>query len=99
MLAFDPNSLPTPCYVVDEALLVKNLELLASVIRRTGCKILLAQKGFSMFSVYPLIGKYLNGTTASSLFESRLGREEMGGEVHSKASQFQSEITERSSVT
>lgn len=76
------RELDTPFYVVDEARLVKNLELLASVIRRTGCKILLAQKGFSMFSVYPLIGKYLNGTTASSLFEARLGREEMGGEVH-----------------
>ena len=82
MLAFDPNSLPTPCYVVDEALLVRNLELLASVMQRTGCKILLAQKAFSMFAVYPLIGKYLGGTTASSLFEARLGREEMGGEVH-----------------
>ena len=82
MTNLDLNRVETPCYVVDESLLVKNLELLASVIQRTGCKILLAQKGFSMFSVYPLIGKYLNGTTASSLFEARLGHEEMGGEVH-----------------
>lgn len=72
----------TPFYVVDERRLVRNLEMLASVMERTGCKIILAQKGFSMFTVYPLIGKYLSGTTASSLFEARLGYEEMGGEVH-----------------
>lgn len=81
-LAKDTSSLQTPFYIVDERLLVRNLEILASVMQRTGCKILLAQKGFSMFSEYPLIGKYLNGTTASSLFEARLGHEEMGGEVH-----------------
>lgn len=72
----------TPCYVVEESLLTKNLEVLKSVMERTGCKILLAQKGFSMYSVYHLIGRYLSGTTASSLFEARLGREEMGGETH-----------------
>lgn len=76
------NSLPTPCYIVDERLLIKNLELLDSVQKRTGCKILLAQKGFSMHSVYPLIGKYLMGVTSSSLFEARLGYEKMGKEVH-----------------
>lgn len=79
---FDVSLLETPCYVVDERLLVRNLERLASVMARTGCKILLAQKGFSMFSEYPLIRKYLSGTTASSLFEARLGHEEMGGETH-----------------
>lgn len=78
----DFGALPTPCYIVDERLLVRNLEILNSVQQRTGCKILLAQKGFSMFSVYPLIGKYLKGVTSSSLFEARLGREEMGKEVH-----------------
>lgn len=78
----DFNSLPTPCYIVDEKLLVRNLEILDSVQKRTGCKILLAQKGFSMYSVYPLIGKYLKGVTSSSLFEARLGYEEMGKEVH-----------------
>ena len=76
------HSLPTPCYVVDERLLIRNLELLNAVQEKTGCKILLAQKGFSMFSVYPLIGKYLSGTTASSLFEAKLGHDEMGGETH-----------------
>ncbi len=81
-LDIDIKSLPTPCYIVDEGLLVKNLEILDSIQKRTGCKILLAQKGFSMHSVYPLIGKYLAGVTSSSLFEARLGYEKMGKEVH-----------------
>ena len=74
--------LSTPCYVADEAKLTENLEILQSVAERAGCKILLAQKAFSMFAVYPLIRQYLAGTAASGLFEARLGREEMGGEVH-----------------
>ena len=78
----DSISIPTPFYYVDEGLLIKNLEILQSVIDRTGCKILLAQKAFSMFSLYPLIGKYLHGTTASGLYEAKLGHEEMGGETH-----------------
>ena len=76
------NEVETPCYVVDEGLLKKNLSLLKTVSDRTGCKILLAQKAFSMFAAYPLIGGYLAGTTASGLFEARLGREEMGKETH-----------------
>ncbi|MFH1880274.1 MAG: carboxynorspermidine decarboxylase, partial [Bacillota bacterium] len=76
------RALPTPCYVVDEAKLIRNLEILKSVSEQAGCKILLAQKAFSMFRVYPLIGQYLAGTAASGLFEARLGREEMGGETH-----------------
>ena len=76
------NALPTPCYVVDEKLLVKNLETLKIVIDRTGCKILLAQKGFSMYSTYPVIKQYLSGVTSSSLNEVRLGFDEMGGETH-----------------
>ncbi len=83
MLNFDIKNLPTPCYITDENLLIKNLEILRSVQDRTGCKILLAQKAFSMYSVYPLIGKYLSGTAASGLFEARLGKEEMPcGETH-----------------
>ena len=78
----DFNLLPTPCYIVDEKLLKRNLEILDLVQKRTGCRILLALKGFSMYSVFPLIRKYLKGITASSLFEARLGYEEMGGEVH-----------------
>ena len=87
-LNFDPKTVPSPSYVVDEKLLIKNLELLKSVIDRTGCKILLAQKGFSMYSVYPLIGQYLNGVTSSGVFEAKLGYEEMGKEVHTYAPAF-----------
>lgn len=79
---FDIYKVPTPCYVVEEELLRKNCEILKSVTDKTGCKILLAQKAFSMYSTYPLIGQYLDGTTASSLFEAKLGHEEMGKEVH-----------------
>ena len=82
MANLDFSSVPTPSYIVDETLLKKNLERLKYVADRTGCGILLAQKAFSMYSVYPLIGQYLNGTAASSLFEARLGREEMDREVH-----------------
>lgn len=78
----DCNIPPTPCYVVDEQELTKNLKLLRSVEEKSGCRILLAQKAFSMFSLYPLIGKYLAGVTSSSLFEAKLGREEMNREVH-----------------
>ena len=76
------RGLPSPCYLIDTDLLRKNLELLRSVEQRTGCKILLAQKAFSMYSLYPMIREYISGTTASSLFEARLGREEMGGQTH-----------------
>ena len=76
------DQLPTPCYVIDEKKLKENLEILGDVREKAGCKILLAQKAFSMFACYPLIGSYLNGTTASGLFEARLGKEEMGGENH-----------------
>ena len=78
----DFNALPSPCYVVDERLLIKNLEILRSVEERSGCGILLALKGFSMFAVFPLVAQYLKGVTASSLFEARLGFEQMGKEVH-----------------
>lgn len=76
------NEVMTPSYVVEEEFLIKNLSLLEDVMNRTGCEILLAQKAFSMYSTYPLIGKYLSGTTASSLYEAKLGQEEMGKEVH-----------------
>ncbi len=81
-MKYDFTKVPTPSYVVDEQLLIHNLSILRSVMDRTGCEILLAQKAFAMYAVYPLIGKYLSGTTASSLFEARLGHEEMGKEVH-----------------
>ena len=76
------NELPTPCFVIDEGKLEENLKILHQVEERTGAKILLAQKCFSCFSEYPLIGKYISGTTASGLYEARLGKEEMGLENH-----------------
>lgn len=76
------DELATPCYVIDEDRLQENLEILGSVQKRTGAKILLAQKAFSCFYEYPLIAKYLAGTAASGLFEARLGQERMGKENH-----------------
>ena len=71
------KKLPTPCYVVDEAKIEQNLKILRGVMDRTGARILLAQKAFSMYALYPLIGKYLSGATASGLYEARLGMEDM----------------------
>ncbi|MBR6069252.1 MAG: carboxynorspermidine decarboxylase [Ruminococcus sp.] len=76
------GKVPTPCYIVDESALVRNLEILRGVRERTGAKILLAQKAFSCYHVYPLIAEYLDGTACSGLFEARLGYEEMGKENH-----------------
>ncbi len=67
----------TPCYVIDEKQLRKNLEMLKYVREKAGCKILLAQKAFSAYATYPLISQYLDGCTASGIFEARLGFEEM----------------------
>lgn len=80
--AMDLNRVETPCYVVDEGRLESNLVRLDGVQRRTGARILLALKGFAMFSVFPLIRRYLQGVAASSLNEARLGFEEFGREVH-----------------
>ena len=76
------QEIPTPCYVVDEKKLKQNLKILQNLEQETGCHVLLAQKAFSMFSLYPLIGQYISGTTASGIFEARLGKEEMGKENH-----------------
>lgn len=76
------NELPTPCYILDEKKLRSNCEILKKVMDHTKCHILLAQKAFSCFYEYPLIREYLSGTTASSLFEARLGAEEFSRENH-----------------
>lgn len=76
------SSLKTPCYVLEEAKLEENCKILKSVMDRTGAKILLAQKAFSGFFFYPLIGNYLSGVTASGIFEAKLGFEEMKKENH-----------------
>ncbi len=77
------GALPTPCYILDERQLIRNGEILAGVAERTGCRILLAQKAFSNYDLYPALAPYLAGTEASGLYEARLGAEAMPGkEVH-----------------
>lgn len=85
------EELRTPCYVVSKEKIRKNLEILQYVEQQAGCHILLAQKAFSMFSLYPLIGSYVSGTTASGIFEARLGHEEMGKENHVFAPAYKTE--------
>ena len=72
----------TPAFIIDETRLRRNCETLLGVKRRTGCKILLAQKAYSAYATYPIIAEYLDGTTASGLYEARLGKEKFGGETH-----------------
>ena len=84
----DFSRFETPSFVVDRVLLNKNLGILKDVKERTGASILLALKGFAMYSTFPLISQYLDGTCASSPHEARLGREEFGGEVHSYAAAY-----------
>ncbi len=87
----DFQTVPSPSFVVDLACLQRNLEILDSVQRRAGCKILLALKGFAMWSTFPLIRQYLAGVTASGPWEAQLGREEFGKEVHVYAPAFSEE--------
>lgn len=79
---------PSPAYVVDLGRVRHNLSILDSVQQRSGARILMALKAFSMWSVFPLISRTLAGVCASSPWEARLGREEFGGEVHSFAAAF-----------
>ncbi len=76
---FDPDRVPSPCFVVDEVAVERNLQILDRVQRESGAKILAALKAFSMWSLGPLVSKYLHGTCASGLNEARLGHEEYGG--------------------
>lgn len=78
----DLNNISTPCFVVDEELMIKNLKKIKMIEDTCGCHILLAQKCFSTYQLYPLMREYLSGVTSSSLFEAELGYEEMGKEVH-----------------
>lgn len=79
---FDTGTCPSPAFVVDDALLIRNLEILQKVQEESGARILLALKGFAMWDCFPLISRYLCGTTASGQDEARLGAEKFGGEVH-----------------
>jgi len=90
----DCSSVVTPCYVCDEAALRRNLEQLSAVREAAGCKILLALKGFAMFSVFPMIRGYLDGVSASSPHEAELGRDYFGGEIHAYAPAYSAEDLE-----
>ena len=85
---FDPQRVPSPCFVVDQIAIEDNLKLLAEVADQSGARVLLALKAFSMFALAPLFRQYLHGTCASGLMEARLGREEFGGEVHTFCAAF-----------
>ncbi len=78
----DFSAFPSPCYVLDESRLRRNMEILDRVQRESGAKIICALKGYSLWKSFPIIKQYLHGTTASGLYEAQLGREEFGGEVH-----------------
>lgn len=75
----DTSLLKTPCYVIDSAAIERNLSILKGVMDRTGAHILLAQKAFSCYALYSLISRYLDGATASGLYEARLCHEMMPG--------------------
>jgi len=87
-LDFDPGRVPSPCFVVDEVAVENNLKILADVQARSGAKVLIALKAFSMFSLAPLISKYLSGTCSSGLLEGRLAKDEYDGEVHVYSAAF-----------
>ncbi|CAG5069215.1 Carboxynorspermidine/carboxyspermidine decarboxylase [Dyadobacter sp. CECT 9623] len=100
-MPIDYQQIPSPCFVLEEELLRKNLELIDSVQKAAGCKIILALKGFSMYSAFPIVKEYLSGATASSLNEVKLINDFMGVQSHTYMpayldSEF-SEILERSS--
>ena len=81
-MSFDLNQIPSPCYLLEEERLIANLELLKRVQEESGCKIILALKGFSMWSTFDLARQYLPGCTASSLYELKLSDDKFGGESH-----------------
>lgn len=88
---FDTARVPSPCFVIDETLLERNLRLLADVQRRSGARVLSALKAFSSRELAPRIMHHLSGTCASGLHEARLGREAYGGEVHVFSAAFTEE--------
>ncbi|TDB03244.1 carboxynorspermidine decarboxylase [Halomonas marinisediminis] len=90
-LDFNVRACPSPAYVVDDALLRRNLERLGEVQAASGAKILLALKGFAMWDTFPLVRQYLVGTTSSGQDEARLGAETFGGEVHCYSPAFTEE--------
>ena len=88
---FDLNRVPSPCFVVDEVAIERNLSILADVAKQSGAHVLLALKAFSMFATAPLVNKYLSGVCASGLYEARLGREKYAGEVTTYCAGFKAD--------
>ena len=82
------SAIPSPCYVCEEAALEANLQLMQHVQQQSGVEIILALKGFSMWSTFKLVGQYLQGSTASAVWEARLGKEEIGKQVHAYSPAF-----------
>ncbi|MCA1767587.1 MAG: carboxynorspermidine decarboxylase [Idiomarina sp.] len=85
MSQYTSPEIPSPCYVLDEKLLRKNLELMQKVQEQSGADIILALKGYAMWSAFPLIRQYLKGCTASSVWEAKLAAQEFAREVHAYA--------------
>jgi carboxynorspermidine decarboxylase len=83
----NPN-IPSPCYVCEESKLEANLKLMQKVQQASGVEIILALKGFSMWSTFELVKQYLQGSTASAVWEARLGKEEIGKQVHAYSPAF-----------
>jgi carboxynorspermidine decarboxylase len=99
-MSIDFSKLPSPCYLCEESLLEKNLKILDRVQQESGAKIILALKGFAMHATFPLVGKYLQGCTASGLHEAKLAREKMDKEVHTYSPAFKDdEIEEIASIS
>jgi len=100
MLDIDFQSLTTPVYICEEEKLEANLKLLQYVKNQSGAKIILALKGFAMYSTFELVGRYLDGCTASGLHEAMLAREEMNKEVHTYSPAFkEDEIDEIATIS
>ena len=89
----DIHKVPSPCYVMDEALLRKNLSLIKSVADRAGVEIILAFKSFAMWKSFPIFREYIRYTTASSVYEARLAYEEFGSKAHPMVEAFGEKIT------
>lgn len=81
-MTLELNALPSPCYLLEENRLRENLRLIQHVQQTSGCRIILALKGFAMWSVFPIVREYLSGCSASSYNEARLAHERFGGHVH-----------------
>ncbi len=81
-MTLDLATLPSPCFLLEEARLRGNLRLIEQVQQASGCNIILALKGFAMWSAFPMVSRYLAGCSASSYNEARLARERFGGHVH-----------------